>query len=169
VESTAGVGTTFRILLPASTKTLGQPSGTAKEPELERGHGELVLLVEDEETVRNIIGSALERKGYRTLRAKNGEDAIVHWQSHKEEINLLLTDIILPGRYTGADLIALFRKDRPKLPILASSGYITTEASQLPTDIFTLPKPYDIRTLLEAVRRILPQQGAKTPPLQAEM
>ncbi|SPE59972.1 putative Histidine kinase [Verrucomicrobia bacterium] len=104
-------GARFDILLPLSEATSALPGCAAKSPK-SIGGTETILLVEDEPAVRLLTRRTLERHGYRTLEAGNGEEAIAIWQEHRGEVALLLTDLVMPEGMTGQQLARRLQADR---------------------------------------------------------
>jgi CheY-like chemotaxis protein len=151
-------GTTFKLFLPAcdaaETKAPAPPSLPAST--FHRG-SETILVVEDEEPVRQLIQGCLEQHGYRVLIATDADEALRVWESTGPAVDLLLTDIVMPGGMSGRDLADKLRKTRPDLKIILSSGYnreISAEPGEFPAWT-CLPKPYDPVTLAQTVRRCL--------------
>jgi PAS domain S-box-containing protein len=156
VETEVGVGTVFRIFLP-----LTQPDQTvhvAPEP----GKGTKVtkgtiLLVEDETNVREFAAAVLQQEGYTLLQAKSAENALEVWQWHSARVDLLLTDVVLPGELSGIDLGASLQEERPSLKVVLTTGYSreTLPPSARGKPLFVLSKPYTPRALLQAVHEAL--------------
>ncbi|HBJ87395.1 MAG TPA: hybrid sensor histidine kinase/response regulator, partial [Verrucomicrobiales bacterium] len=96
VQSEPGLGTQFRVFLPARTTTGITESSAATESELPLGNGELVLVIDDEESVRQITRQTLEMFGYRVLMAADGTEAAGTYATHKDEIAAVLTDMMMP-------------------------------------------------------------------------
>src|SRR5262249_45629472 len=94
--SEVGRGTRFRVYLPANTAAALADHALAEEAQLPRGNEELILVVDDEESVRNVTQNMLERFGYRVLLAANGAEALGHYTSHPQEIAAVLTDVAMP-------------------------------------------------------------------------
>ena len=167
-KSEPGKGTVVRIFLPESTHN--QPvSAPRGEPPAPPGC-ETVLLVEDEPAVRRIAARGLRDLGYGVLEACDGPDAIRLWQQHHSTIDLVFTDMILPGGVTGSDLITRFRSDKPQICIIVSSGHLAEVASASDRahrpDHF-LSKPYSLHTLANAVRETLARgRGSEKSALQ---
>lgn len=151
VYSEVGVGTTFRIYLPLETR-LGSFQETA-EVVWQRGQGECVLLVEDNDLVREATRSLLEEFGYRVIEACDGLEARQVFNERREEIDLVLTDIIMPG-VSGLQLGRSLLRDRPDLPILYTSGYtfdvLEDQAGVSELDI--LAKPVAPAVMLARIR-----------------
>ncbi len=118
----------------------------------------MILVVEDKESVRLIIKAVLERSGYVTLMANNGEEAAALWSKHQSDIELLFTDIVMPGGVTGKDLADVLRAERPSLKVVFCSGFgadiIGVETFNSPGNYF-LAKPFDVERLSQVVRQAL--------------
>ncbi len=156
VRSTPGQGAEFSILLPvAAARTAPETPGTGF-PVLPRGH-ETVLVVEDDATVRTMVQSVLRTCGYNVLAASNGREALALWQGKKAKIDLVITDLIMPGGISGADLGAQLQASEPRLRLLYTSGYNPRNAAGGIGSISAefLPKPYDAVTLARHVRQRL--------------
>ena len=102
ISSQPGEGTTFRIVLPLSPEDATVPVEREETPH-ERTGTEGVLLAEDEETIRRLVGEVLARSGYKVFAAANGDEALRLLEEHSDEIDLLLTDVVMPGM-SGPDL-----------------------------------------------------------------
>jgi CheY-like chemotaxis protein len=127
------------------------------------GGSETILLVEDEEAVRSLTGRVLKHFGYRVLEAASGPQALELWRAHKEEIALVLTDMIMPQRMSGRELVEQLLAERPALKVIIMSGY-SGEAVREDTAFLRrtrtrfLQKPCDSPTLLRAVRETLDEK-----------
>ncbi len=118
----------------------------------------VVLLVDDDEDIRSLAREVLQEAGYHILDAADGHQAITAWRGFAGEIDLLLTDMVMPGGLSGTDVAECFKVDRPGGRILFSSGYnveLFDSGSDLREGVNYLPKPYFSRQLLEAVSRVL--------------
>jgi len=155
VASEPGRGTTFEIYIPALPS--GSTQATAAESRTPpRGGTETILLVEDEPDVRQVTRVILEVHGYRVLEASDGHQALELWQQHRETIQLLFTDIVMPEGMSGRELSQRLRADRPQLKVLYTSGYSAELAGQeLPPGASFLQKPCSAELLLETVLRCL--------------
>jgi PAS domain S-box-containing protein len=158
VSSKVGVGSTFKIFLPA---VQAEPAGAAKADAPHtpsKGGHETVLLTEDEPAVRLLACACLQQLGYRVFEAANGPEALRVWGKHESEINLLLTDLVMPEGMNGHELACRLLHAKPNLKVLYSSGFgrnaFGPNSPLLPTDHF-LPKPYEFAALADAVRRCL--------------
>jgi PAS domain S-box-containing protein len=157
VESTVGKGTTFRIYIPF----VGEEQTPAEKPTTQitvRGGTETILLVEDEKPVRELVARVLEKNGYKVMHAGTGAEAIEIWRAHKDEVHLLLTDLIMPGNMNGRELAEALWLERPKLKVIFTSGYsadVVGKDFKIESDLNFLQKPYHPQTLALAVRRCL--------------
>jgi CheY-like chemotaxis protein len=154
IYSEVGVGTTFKILLPA-TRDVATPR--VGEERLATGGSETVLLAEDEESVRKCARLALVSKGYTVLEAKSGAEAIRIAKSHAGAIQLLVTDVVMPGM-GGRELAETLRAWQPSLKVLFVSGYtddaVVRHGIVEAADAF-LQKPFTPMTLSRKVRSVL--------------
>jgi two-component system cell cycle sensor histidine kinase/response regulator CckA len=161
VNSQVGQGTTFNIYLPIISQIgsdLQQDESFSKE--LKQGR-ETILIVEDDDSVRDFASQILRDNGYNILVASNGHDALHICESHKQPIQLLLTDVIMP-HMSGPELARHASKIRPYLKTLYMSGYtderITNHGiSDIPTQL--VEKPFTAFTLTNQVREILDRQS----------
>jgi len=157
VSSEAGQGTTFRIHFPAVG---GKKAGKTAAPgisKLPRGT-ELILLVEDELTVRLPVSNMLQRFGYRVLPTESGVEALKVWQNNKDRIHLLLTDIVMPDGMTGYELARRLQAEKPQLKVIYTSGYsadLGGRHSLLVEGVNFLQKPYAPQELAEILRNSL--------------
>lgn len=154
VESSPGEGTRFRILFPATgSESVQREVGS---PQSIQGKG-TVLLIEDEESVRKIITMVLETNGYRVLSASGGEKAEQFVAESGESINLIVTDVVMPGR-NGREIVEGIRDRYPGVPVLFISGYTDDEVLKRgvysSTDAF-LQKPFTPATLTRMVHELL--------------
>lgn len=156
VYSEQGLGTTFSVYLPAQPDA-ARESSRASEEELPRGHGEVVLVVDDEAAVREITGQTLEAFGYKVLLACDGAEATAIYAMEKENISVVLTDMMMPLMDGPATIQVLMRMN-PKVRIIAASGLnadgTIARASNLGAQYF-LPKPYTAITLLQMLKQVV--------------
>jgi CheY-like chemotaxis protein len=162
-ESEPGQGTRFRIFLPAHAEPPDemQPAASAPAIGASKGPGGCILLVEDEASVLAFIRKVLEQDGYRVLACGSSEMAVRFMQDLAGEIDLLLTDMVLPGM-NGKRLAKVFREQRAGGNILFMSGYVPAELrgqEMEPEDDF-LPKPFTPRELLDRIRSVLTRHRA---------
>jgi signal transduction histidine kinase/CheY-like chemotaxis protein len=156
VESEPGQGSTFRVFLPVATGAAPAPVESAAAV-LSSGR-ETLLLVEDEPSVREASARCLRALGYHVLQADNGERALRLWKEVQGRVDLLVSDMLMPGEMTGLDLLKELRRSSPELRAVICSGYSSEIALHgFPSDIGVsfLPKPYTAAVLAEMVRSCL--------------
>jgi len=159
VESEVGRGTAFRIYLPFEAEVAAPPETKAAQPPV-RGGDETILVVEDEADVRELVSSVLECYGYRVLAADSGPQALKVWREHQRDINLVLTDLVMPGRMSGWELAEQLWDERPDLPVIFTSGYSNEVAGHefvSTGDRHYLQKPYQPQKLARRIREVLDQ------------
>ena len=166
VASQVGHGSIFKVFLPVCDQAPAPPSanGVQRDSPSEPGRGETVLVVEDEPAVRTLASAALKRRGYRVLDAADGHTALEVWKRSAGQVDLLLTDMVMPGGMSGGALGRTLQSRKPQLKVIYTSGYspeIMREDSLLAQDVNFLPKPYELSALLKAVRLCL--DGGKLP------
>jgi two-component system, cell cycle sensor histidine kinase and response regulator CckA len=158
VYSEVGQGTTFRIFLPRYRDEAAAPvTAAAPEPEVTNGGNETILLTEDEQLVRTIIRETLEEHGYRVLEARTPAEALAVSAEYKDEIHLLLTDIVMPGG-NGRRLADELCAQRPTMRVIYMSGYtddIMVRRGVVEQSVIFLEKPATTNALLQAVRKAL--------------
>ncbi len=160
VESKAGEGTTFEVFLPHCETKAATPAPIIKITTPAHGN-ETILLVEDEDTIREMAKVFLEAHGYHVLEASNGPEALELWKRGQARIDLLLTDLVMPHGVSGQELAQQLQSDRPNLKVIYSSGYscdLFGENSFLNPDTNFLQKPYRLNSLAEIIRRCLDGQ-----------
>ncbi|MCE0499757.1 MAG: response regulator [Methylacidiphilales bacterium] len=157
VYSEPGKGTTFKVYLPAmelSAEALKKLTQPISPP---RGNGEMILVVDDEASILTITSQTLQAFGYRVLTATDGADALAVFMEHKNEIAVVLTDMMMP-LMGGADTIHALRRINPTIKIIAASGLNAkggaAKVSETGIKHF-LAKPYTAGTLLRVMRTIL--------------
>ena len=155
VTSEPGQGTEFQVCLPASTAPSAEE--VAGPTDMPTGHGELILLVDDEEPIRQATREVLVSHGYRTLSAPNGGEAISLFVRHRGEIRVVVTDLMMPV-IGGIELSRWLREFEPGVKIIACSGledqgkWGELEHLGVPE---VLAKPFTAHALLKAIERIL--------------
>jgi CheY-like chemotaxis protein len=119
-----------------------------------------VLLAEDEHAIRSTFSRFLQKEGHRVLEAPDGQAALELFQEHAEAVGLVITDAMMP-RMSGIELSRRVLEQRPELPIILISGYVSRELPELPaTDrIRLLHKPFDLAELHEVVREMTGSNG----------
>lgn len=158
VYSESGHGTTFRIYLPVLDSS-GQEKETSASP-YPQGGIETVLLVEDEEYVRESNRELLRNFGYEVIEAIDGEDALQKFVQHKDRIDLIVLDAIMPKK-SGKEVYDTVQKIRPDVKVLFTSGYaaeIITKQGILDKKIHLIAKPIAPRDFLKKIREILGDQ-----------
>jgi PAS domain S-box-containing protein len=155
VESAPGKGTTFRIFLPLISDV---PGDIAVPPKMASPMGtETVLLVEDDEMVQRLTRMLLLHLGYDVLQARDTDDAIRIADTHSSQIQLLLTDVIMPGM-NGVELYSRLRAKFPGLKVLFMSGYaedVIARQGVLPDGTQFIQKPFNMDNLASRVRQAL--------------
>jgi PAS domain S-box-containing protein len=157
VQSEVGRGTAFSVFLPATEGLVALQTSAEPPP---RGSG-CVLLVEDEEAVRRLVGMILEQHGYRVLAAPNGEEAIRMFEQCGHPIDLLISDVVMP-RMRGPELVDHLRRSQPEINVLFISGYIDSSIKnqQVSEGAHFLQKPFAVDALVRAVNEALNSNGA---------
>ena len=124
-ESEPGRGTTFRVFFPLSEEGVAEARTEIVGPLVATPPTEqmTILVVEDEEMLREFVSEALGMLGYRIFAAENGQKALEIWAEHRDEIDLLLTDVVMPESISGRQLAHKLVMDRPDLKVIFTSGY----------------------------------------------
>ena len=157
VYSDVGHGTTFHIYLPRLAKLSQQQSKPPEFPTL-CGGDETILVVEDDAFLGDAARKTLSQNGYRVLGAANGKEALEVWKQSRGAIDLLLTDVVLPGGMSGKDLGEHLLKENPKLKVIYASGHSAEVAAKgfaLEEGVNFLGKPFQAYKLAQTVRRTL--------------
>ncbi len=157
-QSESGKGTTFSVYLPVSEeaaveetiaqKTLVNPTGS-----------EVILLVEDDDQVRNLTNTILKRQGYTVLVAQNGNEALAALELHEKPVHLLLTDVVMPGM-NGKELFIRAAERHPDLKVLFMSGYpagVIASRGVLDEGTAFIQKPFTVRALSAKINEVLKQ------------
>ena len=113
-----------------------------------------IMLVEDEPSIRRLVGTALRRGGYQVLEAANGLEAIDSFAAHQDEVDLLITDVRMP-QMAGPELIRRLRASKPDLKVLCISGCIASVTAEIGEEVTLLQKPFTGQDLLKQVGRIV--------------
>lgn len=165
VESTVGVGTTFTLYFPESE---GVPQSvvarSADEVPLATGTGR-ILLVEDQDDVRRLTQKMLERCGYTVLPASGGAAALEIMLHGKEKVDVVLTDVIMPGM-NGSELAEAIRQIRPQLPVIFMSGYTDDQLEGhrvLREDVVLIEKPFTAERLATQLHTVLAESDRSRP------
>jgi CheY-like chemotaxis protein len=154
VQSELGRGTTFQIYLPLVEGTAEKHSVAVPEAV---GGTETILLVEDEESVRQLVRDTLSAKGYKVLEAENGEAGFATAACHQGKLDLVITDVVMPGM-GGREMVKQLIETRPGIKVLYLSGYtedaIISDGSIEKGTAF-LQKPFTLQNLSRKVREVL--------------
>ncbi|MDL1969479.1 MAG: response regulator [Candidatus Desulfofervidaceae bacterium] len=155
VKSRLGQGTTFIIYLPAAEKK--EQRQIEKEEVEILGGSETILLIDDEEVVRNLVKDILEGNGYKVLLAKDGEEGLSVYQACKDQINLVLLDMIMPKK-SGTEVFKTLKSVNPNVKVLLVTGYSLNEQAQAILHngaLGFIQKPYQVKELLKTIRKVL--------------
>jgi len=156
VHTETGKGTKFRVYLPAS-KSLETDKSTELGKALPVGHGELILLMDDEATVRQLTQTTLQNCGYRVLTATSGFDGVTTFDAHKDEIKILVSDTDMPVM-NGIVAIQAIQRLKPGIPVIITSG-VERDKEQLASidtrRLTILQKPYTVEQIVSAVAKEL--------------
>ena len=156
VESSPGQGTTFRIFFPETPATGVSSEPLAERPEINGGR-ETIMVVEDEEVLRELVREILLQYDYEVIEASSGVEALRIWDAHEGRIDLLLTDMVMPEGMSGRELAAQLQGRAPDLRVIYTSGYspevMGTEMDR--GQSLFLPKPYLPPQLAQIVRQSL--------------
>ncbi|CAG0984391.1 two-component system, cell cycle sensor histidine kinase and response regulator CckA [Methanosarcinales archaeon] len=163
VYSEVGKGTKFSIYLPAIKAKTEIQNAQEQKLELFTGHGELVLIAEDEDSVHEITISTLEKYGYSALAANDGADAVALYAQNKDKVKVVLMDMMMPVMDGYASIRAI-RKINPEVKVIAVSGLAEkdklAEIASSHTKAF-LPKPYTAQNLLKIIHEVMSEGDTK--------
>jgi PAS domain S-box-containing protein len=160
VDSKPGAGTTFTLRLPATDRPSALLPAPPRAPSARSGP-HTVLLVEDDDTVREVTRGMLTAKGCRVLEARDARDALRLWQESAPSVQLLVTDVVMPG-VNGRDLAECLQQQRPDLKVLFVSGQtegLFLDRGRLPRGTAFLAKPYAPEVLGAAIEGLLAPSG----------
>ena len=158
VQSEPGVGTTFDVFFPTRASAAEEPTALEAELQPATGGTETILAAEDEPDLRELVQVVLESAGYRVLLAANGPEALALFAAHRGEVDLLITDMMMPGGVSGRELAAQLQAQQPGLHVVFTSGYssdLMSESAAHTSKLDFLQKPYDPDALLRVVRSSL--------------
>ncbi|HEY8571883.1 MAG TPA: ATP-binding protein [Phenylobacterium sp.] len=162
IDSKPGEGAAFRIFLPVHipssvVQPAPQPVAPKRPAARDLSGAGRILFVEDEDAVRSVAAKLLRARGYEVMEAASGEEALELAETHAGEIDLMISDVVMPGMQ-GPDLLKQARQYLGAAPVMFISGYAESEFSDLlegETNVSFLPKPIDIKTLAERVKQEL--------------
>ncbi len=158
VSSEVGKGSVFRAFIPFCAGPAVQAPARLKEQRSGARGPETILVVEDEDAVRNCVKNMLKSSGYTVITACTGVECLGIWSARKHEIDLLLTDIVMPEGLTGLELARRLLADAPGLKVVYTSGYsseVAKDGSPTLNGQSFLAKPYEVGELLRVVRESL--------------
>lgn len=168
VYSELGKGTEFQVFLPAIE---GEVNLTTVEQAMPRGKGELILIVDDETSIREITQASLENYNYRTILASDGLEALELYREHQQEISVVLMDVMMPN-LDGVSAMRALQNINPGVNIIATSGLLANRKLALNANVKTfLLKPYTIAQLLQVLTEILPRDentANRIPPVTSQ-
>lgn len=157
VESDPNRGTTFSVYLPVALQPeQSEGAGGVSAPQKSR-EPQTILLVEDEEMLRDLAVQILQGEGYRILAARDGLEAVETFEAHRDEIGLVICDLGLP-KLGGRDVFMRMKQIKPSVRAIVASGYLepTTRSEILKAGVIdTIQKPYDFRELLVKIRSVI--------------
>ena len=163
VQSQPGCGSTFIVYLPANAENLSPTPATAGPAPLPAAGGsECILIVEDEQMLRELAREILQDAGYQTLEAASGREALAVWRQHDGKIDLLLTDMVMPEGVSGMELAERLITETPALKVVFMSGYTSEDVSSellQRTRASFIQKPYGTAELTKIVRDCLDKSG----------
>ncbi|MBB5031767.1 PAS domain S-box protein [Prosthecobacter vanneervenii] len=165
VTSQDGQGSTFTVFLPALADALpaAVPSSAIPSPApIFRGHGETILLVDDEEAVREMAGAVLERLNFKVITATNGADALLLAMHHQQELSAIITDLHMP-HMDGLSFVRVLRRLQPDIPVVVASGRLEAAQAEEMQELgvtHRLDKPYTERQLSEVLHAMLTPSAA---------
>lgn len=170
VASEPGRGTSFSAFFAASGETAQAATLGSDPTAFIRGGHETILVVEDEPVIRDLAHLILEECGYRILDAANGKEAMDVWERHRNEIHLLLTDMVMPEGVSGVELAEKLLNQKARLKIIFASGYtvddLSTDFLKRNNHAHFLQKPYTRATLARTVRQAL--DGIPAPSVEVQ-
>lgn len=159
VESVPEHGSTFELFFPVTKEPLPKKRA-ASAPTAFLGHGERILLAEDDADVRAMTVSILEQAGYLVTAAKDGGEAVERFRSDPDAFDLVLCDVVMPAK-TGPEVYREIHKFRKDVPFVFISGYNTLDETdgEMPPDVPLVPKPFNQSKLLWIIREILDEKA----------
>ena len=156
-KSRPGKGTKFRMFLPALSDDIGTQFDESQQAQKPAGGSEIILLTEDDDAVRHLVAKVLHNCGYTVLQASNPQEAIPLGEHYEAQIDLLISDVIMP-RMNGAELADRLKKARPNMEVLFISGYSGKALEKCKLEITQdnfLAKPFNPNDLATTVRKLL--------------
>jgi len=164
VQSQPGCGSTFTVYLPANSEAATEIHLIEQAVVFPTAGGsETVLIVEDEEMLRELAREILKDSGYQILEATSGREALDVWHRYSGKIDLLLTDMVMPEGVSGVELAERLVKEMPQLKVIFMSGYTSDDVSAemlQRTNASFIQKPYGHAELTKVVRDCLDKKGS---------
>jgi PAS domain S-box-containing protein len=160
-KSEEGKGTAFNVYFPADRASVELEQSTEVNSHMPQGRNELILVVDDEDPILNLAQKLLTRSGYRVLLAGNGVEAVSLYTRRRSEIDLVLTDMVMPLMDGPATINAL-KSFNPNIKIIGSSGMVSENGLAKAKEagiLHFIPKPYTAETLLGTIREVLQENG----------
>jgi CheY-like chemotaxis protein len=157
VDTAVDLGSQFNVYFPAATRSAISAVKDSDSPPEASGK-ETILLVEDEDAVRGLARLILNQSGYQVIEADCGATALGIWAQRAPQIDIVLTDMVMPGGISGRSLADRMRQTRPELKVVYTSGYSPSKGGQDPTlldGLRFLPKPYNPDKLVRAIQDCL--------------
>ena len=166
LDTEEGCGSSFHAFLPASLALAEHRPASAPSTEERQnsGHGETILLVDDESTVLKVMTRSLEKSGYRVIPAEDGEQGFALYSQHQRNVRLVITDMAMPGM-DGPALIAALKKFNPAVKIICTSGFGSSSGKNSAHELGVhaiLSKPCNSRVILQAI-----EDALSSPPLSS--
>ena len=169
LRSEVGRGTEIQVFLPVVEEQIDRAVSRREEGDVPVGDGETILVVEDEPAVSTLVARVLSQHGYRILMAENGREALERYREHDGEVDLLLTDVVMP-ELGGPELVEALHAAGAEPRVIFASGYLDGARARLESldpDAVILKKPFSPGTLLRRVREMLdrgvPRQSLSSP------
>jgi len=159
VESEPGTGTSFHVFIPIRSGAPIRAAKTLPARGSVRASLGTILLVEDESSVRRVATRSLERLGFRVVEASDGEEAMEAWRERRDQIDLVLTDVVMPGKVSGRALARKLREENPDVRIALMTGYdpevLAEKLNEQDRDLPHIQKPFSVDALAGFVRKVL--------------
>jgi PAS domain S-box-containing protein len=154
IQSEVGVGTSFKVFLPVAGKAGDTAADPTVKSETVRGGKETILLVEDEIGLLELVREILQHYHYRVLIASSGAEALRIWDECNGQVDLLFTDMVMPGGMTGGELATELKKRKPELKVIYASGYSSVLKGKdfAKGDNIFLSKPYQPNQVAQLIR-----------------
>ena len=159
VESQPGRGSTFELYFPTATSLTPTIEDVPLDVSGVPTGNETILLVEDEESFRNLLKDSIEERGYKVICAADGIEAIRLYTEHKDRIDLILSDLGLP-KLDGTALFSVFKTINPRIKVVFMTGYFESEEREelLNAGVEIIEKPFLIETVIRKMRAALDKQ-----------